>query len=393
VPAAATAPPVKAGPARQPFRGLTTQPIPLQDIELIPDLWLSPLHSVSRELQAHSWIGNDVFVPPFSQNLTHEEMLNMYVSRQRINNWNQAALPDRNEAEHIREMRYLNYGMHLQLRKNGIVIQNLLTLTQGIYFQMHDIPHLTWKPVDYAMILNNGRFTELRKMNRGINLELVGYQIPSTYDGGHGPGLSMKCFYLKGLPDVYSHARLINTIQEEWGPLSIYYPELIDEYPFRNTGIVYVKFVHLDHAKKFLRRCTSQIQGGGINCTDGADRFSKVFADPCRLELVAPFGPDNLRNDKINPDMFAGPGLEQLAYLSKVVRPKGSRGCIYWDELMDHRFVNEKALELWWDEVSDNWHHDSRYKGTTFAMSKAEASIYDRPSYQRREARSSTPRR
>jgi hypothetical protein len=279
------------------------------------------------------------------------------------------------------------------LRKNGIVIQNLRTLTEGIYFQMHDIPHLTWKPVDYAMILNNGRYTELRKMNRGINLELMGFQIPGTYDGGHGPGASMKCFYLKGLPPVYSHAKLINTIQEDCGPLSIYYPELIDEYPFRNTGVAYVKFIHLEHAMKFLRRYTSTIQGGGIDCKDGEGRFSKVFADACRLELVSPFGPDNLRNDKLNADMFAGRDMEQLADLCGVVRAKGSRGTIHWDELMDYRFINEKALELWWDDETGMWQHDARHQGTTFAMSKAEASIYDRREWHSRDARAATPRR
>ena len=38
-------PPVKAGAGRPPFRGLPTQPIPLPDIELIPDLWLSMLYT------------------------------------------------------------------------------------------------------------------------------------------------------------------------------------------------------------------------------------------------------------------------------------------------------------------------------------------------------------
>ena len=85
--------------------------------------------------------------------------------------------------------------------------------------------------------------------------------------------------------------------------------------------------------------------------------------------------------------------MEQLADLCGVVRAKGSRGTIHWDELMDYRFINEKALELWWDDETDMWQHDARHQGTTFAMSKAEASIYDRREWHSRDARGSTQRR
>jgi hypothetical protein len=306
-------------------------------------------------------------------------MLNMYVSKQRHDNYHQAALPDRHESEEVRRLRSENYRMHLQLRKGQIIILNLRTLTVGIYYQMRDIPHLTWKPVDFACILNNGaREAELRKVNRGINLELMGYQIPPTYDGGHGPGLSMKCFYLKGIPPVYSHAKVINMIQLDSGPLSIYYPELIDEEPFRNTGIAYIKFIHLEHAVKFLKKFTSATRGGGEGVTDCEGRFSRILADASRIEIVAPFGPDNLRNDTLTEDTFAAPNLGQLRELTTVVRAKGSRGPIHWDELMDQRFINEKALELWWDAEENMWMHDARFQGTAFAMSRAEEETYDR---------------
>ena len=85
--------------------------------------------------------------------------------------------------------------------------------------------------------------------------------------------------------------------------------------------------------------------------------------------------------------------MEQLADLCGVVRAKGSRGTIHWDELMDHRFITEKALELWWDDEMHMWQHDARHQGTTFAMSKAEAAIYDRREWHSRDARGSTQRR
>jgi hypothetical protein len=255
---------------------------------------------------------------------------------------------------------------------------------------MKDIPHLTWKPVDFAQVHYNGaREGELRKVNRGINCELMGYVIPPSYSVGNGPGLSMKCFYLKGIPATYSHVALINLIQARYGPLSIYYPELWDEAPFRNRGIAYIKFIHLEHAVKFYKHFDSEIKGGGEGVTDAEGRFSRSLADPCRSELVAPFGPDNLRNDTLNEDTFGADNLGQLRVLTRVVKAKGSRGAVHWDELMDERFVNEKALELWWDGDENMWQHDARYHGTSFAMSRAEENIYDRrdPDYRPAERR------
>ena len=108
---------------------------------------------------------------------------------------------------------------------------------------------------------------------------------------------------------------------------------------------------------------------------------------------MTPFGPDNLRNDTITEDMFAAPNLVQLRDLCGVVRAKGSRGPIHWDELMDQRFINEKALELWWDDEEDMWMHQARHQGTAFAMSRAEEATYDRREYGHRDARGPNQRR